>query len=267
MVNIEGGDLSFRNLENWQMGTGWNTANSMMWQCTASTLYCYSPDKDNRSSANACWGTMTGNGEWSGSNDAVTPRSLFYDQLQKRVGDKGNNGYVYNRNITASSSPTIEVAQRLAMESVTTPRVTIEMWTDSIPYTASISANGLKNINDIKSTNTHGKSLKGSDENTVNKAFAISNGKMTYDGRLIVGNRYAIPWWNGRTKDNFVVKGAKPAITRFVPGREGTGWTDRIDSVVTFLKDNGYAMLDNHYGLWYDLRRIDHKQYDSNAYA
>lgn len=260
VVNIEGGDLSFRNLENWQMGTGWNTANSMMWQCTASTLYCYSPDKDNRSSANACWGTMTGNGEWSGSNDAVTPRSLFYDQLQKRVGDKGNNGYVYNRNITASSSPTIEVAQRLAMESVTTPRVTIEMWTDSIPYTASISAKGLKNINDIKSTNTHGKSLKDSDENTVNKAFAISNGKMTYDGRLIVGNRYAIPWWNGRTKDNFVVKGAKPAITRFVPGREGTGWTDRIDSVVTFLKDNGYAMLDNHYGLWYDLRRIDHER-------
>ena len=83
---------------------------------------------------------------------------------------------------------------------------------------------------------------------------------MTYDGRLIVGNRYAIPWWNGRTKDNFVVKGAKPAITRFVPGREGTGWTDRIDSVVTFLKDNGYAMLDNHYGLWYDLRRIDHER-------
>ena len=61
-------------------------------------------------------------------------------------------------------------------------------------------------------------------------------------------------------KDNFAEKGAKPAITRFVPGREGTGWTDRIDSVVTYLDKNGYCMLDHNYGLWYDLRRTDHER-------
>lgn len=258
VVNIEGNDLSFRNLENWQMGTGWNTANSMFWQCTASTLFCYSPDEDDRSSANACWGTMTGNGEWTGSNDAVTPRSLFYDQLQKRIGDKAVNGYVYNRNITASSSPTIEVAQRLAMESVTTPRVTIEMWMDSIPYTASLSTSGLKDIDNIK-LKTSASTLAKAKKEEEGK-FAITNGHITFDGKLITGNRYAIPWWNGRTKDNFIQKGAKPAITRFVPGREGTGWTDRIDSVVTFMKKDGYCMLDQHYGLWYDLRRIDHER-------
>lgn len=254
VVNIEGNDLAFRNLENWQMGTGWNTANSMMWQCTASTLWCYSPDADDRSSANACWGTMTGNGEWTGSNDAVTPRSLFYDQLQKRTGEKAINGYVYNRNITASSSPTIEVAQRLAMESVTTPRVTIEMWTDSIPYSASIAMGELKDIDNIKVKTTS------ANNETKEGEFGITNGHLTFNGRLITGNRYAIPWWNGRTKDNFIAKGAKPAITRFVPGREGTGWTDRVDSVVTFMKKNGYCMLDQHYGLWYDLRRIDHER-------
>lgn len=258
VVNIEGNDLSFRNLENWQMGTGWNTANSMFWQCTASTIYCYSPDDDNRCSANACWGTMTGNGEWTGSNDAVTPRSLFYDQLKKRTGDKANNGYVYNRNITASSSPTIEVAQKLAMESVTTPRVTIEMWMDSIPYAASLSTIGLRDIDNIKfKSSADTKTIKADNEGGT---FAVTDGYLTYDGRLITGNRYAIPWWNGRTKDNFISKGAKPAITRFVPGREGTGWTDRIDSVVTALKNGGYCMLDNHYGLWYDLRRIDHER-------
>lgn len=255
VVNIEGNDLAFKNLENWQMGTGWNTANSMFWQCTASTLYCYSPDEDNRSSANACWGTMTGNGEWTGSNDAVTPRSLFYDQLQKRIGERANNGYIYNRNITASSSPTIEVAQKLAMESVTTPRVTIEMWMDSIPYTASLQTGGLKNIDNIRLKRTAEKVDEGE-----NGKFGISNGHITFDGRLIVGNRWAIPWWNGRTKDNFIKKGAKPAITRFVPGREGTGWTDRIDSVANYLKEGRYCMLDQHYGLWYDLRRIDHER-------
>ena len=52
VVNIDGHDLVFKNLEQYQTGTGWNTANSMFWQCTASTLWCYSPDSLNRSSAN-----------------------------------------------------------------------------------------------------------------------------------------------------------------------------------------------------------------------
>ena len=86
IVNIDGHDLRFANLEQFQFGTGWNTANSMFWQCTASTIECYSPDDDNRSSAHGCWGTLTGNGEWTSSNDHVSPRSLFYDQLEKRLG-------------------------------------------------------------------------------------------------------------------------------------------------------------------------------------
>ena len=53
---------------------------------------------------------------------------------------------------------------------------------------------------------------------------------------------------------------AKDAITRFVPGREGRGWTDRMDSVVTHLKKQGFTSLHHHYGLWYDLRRTDHER-------
>ena len=34
IVNIDGHDLRFANLEQFQFGTGWNTANSMFWQCT-----------------------------------------------------------------------------------------------------------------------------------------------------------------------------------------------------------------------------------------
>lgn len=259
VVNIEGNDLSFRNMENWQMGTGWNTANSMFWQCTASTIFCYSPDEDNKCSANACWGTMTGNAEWTGSNDACTPRSLFYDQLAKRTGEKGVNGHVYERNITATSSPTIEMAQKLAMESVNTPRVTIEMWQDSIPYTASLSCNGLKDIDKIKTKDDKNAARKHEQANNT-IVYSLINGHLTANKELIAGNRYATPWWNGRTKDNFIEKGAKPAATRFVPGREGKSWTDRIDSVVTFLKGNGFCMFDHHYGLWYDLRRIDHER-------
>lgn len=255
IVNIDGNDISFKNLEQFQFGTGWNTANSMLWQCTASTIWCYSPDSDNRSSANGCWGTLTGNGEWTSSNDHVQPRSLFYAQLQKRLGEAAVNGYVLPRSTNASSSPEIEQAVEMARISLTEPRLTMEMWIDSVPYTANTSAKGVKSIDNIK-----GDKFAGEEMPAVKRSFAIVNGHITADGSLITGNRYQIPWWSGRVKDDFVQKSAKPAITRFVPGREGTGWTDRIDSVVNFLDKNGFCMLDHNYGLWYDLRRTDHER-------
>lgn len=255
IVNIDGNDISFKNLEQFQFGTGWNTANSMMWQCTGSTLYCYSPDKDNRNSAHGCWGTLTGNAEWTSSNDHVQPRSLFYAQLQKRMGKDAVDGYILPRDTKASSSPEIAQAQLMAQASLTVPRLTMEMWIDSVPYTASISAKSVKTIESIK-----GNKYAPAEDNAKAKSFAITNGHITADGKLITGNNYQIPWWSGRVKDNFVQKGARPAITRFVPGREGTGWTDRIDSVVNYLDKNNFCILDHHYGLWYDLRRTDHER-------
>lgn len=253
IVNIEGNDIRFENLEQFQFGTGWNTCNSMMWQCTGATLWCYSPDSDNRNSANGCWGTLTGNGEWTNSNNHVRPRSLFYEQLEKRMGGNTVNGYILPRSTEATSSPEIEAAQRMAKESVIVPRLTLEMWIDSIPYSADVTAKGLKDIDNIKFA-------KVVDKPAARLQYGVNNGHITADGRLIAGNRYAIPWWSGRVKDNFLKKGARPAITRFVPGREGTGLTDRIDSVVNYLDKNNYCILDHHYGLWYDLRREDHER-------
>jgi len=267
VVNIDGSDLTFGNLEQFQMGTGWNTANSMFWQCTASTINCYSPDTLNRSAAHGCWGTLTGNGNWTSSNDHVQPRSLFYDQLEKRLLNGKEKDDALQKTLRrqaallpmegeASSSPTVEQAMQMAKASVEHPRLTMEMWMDSIPYTASTHRKGLKNARFIKKKTDE----KGENEQQMPIFEVSKSGVLTADGALITGNRYAIPWWSGRVKDNFATCDAKPAVTRFVPGREGTGWTDRLDSVADYLQRNHFAMLDHHYGLWYDLRRTDHER-------
>ena len=265
IVNIDGNDLRFANLEQFQFGTGWNTANSMFWQCTASTIECYSPDTLNRSSAHGCWGTLTGNGNWTSSNDHVQPRSLFYHQLEKRLGVSGEKlevrGYLLPRKTNATSSPTVEEAMELAQESLTEPRMTMEMWIDSIggerlgvrserllqplPDGRGVVAFDLYSI---------------SDGSIYSPTCREGQGRGPSGSLPLTGNLYSVPWWSGRVKDNFCEREARPAITRFVPGREGTGWTDRIDSVISYLKNNGYAALDHHYGLWYDLRRTDHER-------
>ena len=259
IVNIDGSDLRMANLGQFQFGTGWNTANSMLWQCTAATIECYSPDTLSRNSAHGCWGTLTGNGHWTSSNDHVQPRSLFYHQLRQRMaaGNLGHgadteltrtgadvNGYILPRSTNASSSPTAEQAMQMARESLTEPRLTLEMWIDSIPFTASTTPSSSTEYFNAGG----GCSLPGSEG--VGEGLLIPQ----------TGSLYSIPWWSGRVKDNFCRTEARPAITRFVPGREGTGWTDRIDSVVACLARNGYAALDHHYGLWYDLRRTDHER-------
>ena len=259
IVNIDGHDIHLGNLEQWQSGTGWNTANSMLWQCTASTLWCYSPDEDNRCSANGCWGTLTGNAEWLSSNSHVKPRSLFYDQLEKRL--KALNlpetdavkPYILPRDLEGTTSPTVEQAMYMAQVSLTEPRLTMEMWLDSIEYTAPINSNGVKSIDDVKMAKT-----KAVQQPT--RDYKVNNGYLTMDNKLMTGNQYDIPWWSGSVKDNFTRRGARPAITRFVPGREGTGWTDRIDSVISFMEKRHFAALDHHYGLWYDIRRTDHER-------
>ena len=272
IVNIDGNDLRFANLEQFQFGTGWNTANSMFWQCTASTIECYSPDADNRSSAHGCWGILTGNGEWTSSNDHVSPRSLFYDQLEKRLSAVlsttipdlssyiKNLAWILPRSTNASTSPTVEQAMELAQESLTTPRLTLEAWIDSISLKGWGDGRDSRKSSDSRNSRLTRETSKSRLSRDTSDLRLSSNSILSSNGLLITGNQYNIPWWSGRVKDNFVEREAKPAITRFVPGREGTGWTDRIDSVIHYLHDNHYSSLDHHYGLWYDLRRTDHER-------
>ena len=100
-------------------------------------------------------------------------------------------------------------------------------------------------------------------------SYAITNGWLTKDDALLVGGKHQTPWWNGKAIDASMAK-AKPALTRFVPGQEGTGGTDRIDSVVAEMQRTNTLLFSQNYGLWTDRRRDDHERIrrkDGDAWA
>ncbi|HVJ85382.1 MAG TPA: DUF6298 domain-containing protein [Caulifigura sp.] len=90
------------------------------------------------------------------------------------------------------------------------------------------------------------------------KPLRLVNGWLTFGDELAIGGRFDPAWWRGSvlpTKaDDF-----GPCLTRFVPGREGTGYTDRVDDLVAQLQAKHDVVLGHHWGLWYDRRRDDHQ--------
>ena len=248
VVNIDGNDIVFKNWELEKFGAGWSTANSTMWQSTASGLFCYSPDTLNRNYSRGCWGQIQGNGEYTEMNEHVKPYSLFAEQLEKRLGrDVSAQCRVLERNTNASSSPTIEEAMRMAEEALK-PRLTLRQWIDSARLEADITP-----ITPTKPTRPTKPTLP------TNPTYSVTNGWLTKDASVLVGGKHQTPWWNGRTTDAAMAK-AKMALTRFVPGQEGIGGTDRIDSVIAWMQRDHVLLFSQNYGLWTDRRRDDHER-------
>ena len=251
-VTIDGNDIKFRNLELEKYGAGWNTANSVLWQCAASGIHCYSPNPDSPNMATGCWGQMWGNGEWNQPNEHVKPWSLFKDQLEKRLGHTVDaQCRIFDRMAgDATSSPTIEQAMALA-EAASEAKPTMELWIDSAVVSFSTAVQGVRKW-----------SWKMKEVNTTDppcSIYAIKSGHLVSDDALIVGGKHDSPWWNGRLRYTAVPK-ATYALTRFVPGAEGRGLTDRIDSVVAETNRSHTAVYAQNYGLWYDRRRDDHER-------
>ena len=252
-VNIDGNDICFENLKLEKYGTGWNTANSLAWQSTAAAIYCSDPDTIQRNYAYGCWAQFEGDSQYSQSNNHVKPWSVFADLLEKRVGhDVSSQCRVQERNTGASSSPTIDEAQQFTVEA-RQPRETMEMWIEK----AQLPAEAFK----------HSKNSKAFKDSKVfkdpNTSIALNptiiNGKLILDGQLMVGGRHQTPWWNGRVRYQAIDK-ATYALTRFIPGMEGKGATDRIDSVIVEMERDNNLVFAQNYGLWYDRRRDDHER-------
>ena len=198
VVNIDGHNLTFKNLGQDKNGAGWNTGNSLFWQCTAAEIECYTPAKDAQNRAYGCWAQFSGDGEWAQSNNHVQPRSIFYAQLTERLQKEcAERARILPRNTSATSSPTVEVAMALAKEAYN-PRLTLEHWIEENKFIPSVVPTGVKSIDDIKEKKTI------SNKQRTQPEISIVNGRIQMDGVLLVGGSHTTPWWNGKLKTNFL---------------------------------------------------------------
>jgi hypothetical protein len=253
IVNIDGQALSLLNRSLDAQGAGWNAANSVLWQCSASRIDCYAPPTANNW-AFGSWAQFAGNGYWEESDSHVKPRSLYYAQLVDRLGDQtASRAHLLPVSTEPSTSPPIEAAEALTAEARKTP-VLLRDWIDQAAQRLPISTSrqGIKTLDEIKySTPPAAK------KNSTH--MSIKNGWLVNDDAVLTGGRLKVRWWSGGVRP-LDVAAATPHITRFVPGRGGAGLTDDLDEMTDRMCDQGQVAIEHNYGLWYDRRRDDHER-------
>ena len=251
VVLIDGNALSFKNLGQDGRGIGWNAANSVIWETSASKIDNFSPPTaDNW--VFGVWAQWAGNGHWNDVNSHINPRSLYYALLEQRLGKLPMQAQILDLGTEPSSSPTIEQAAALTAESYK-KQTTLKEW---ITQAASrnpivVSSSKAKVFKEIKAE----KVVFESEENKIE----IKNGLLTANDRLLTGEIIDVPWWRGSLRDNEIAK-SRPHVTRFTPGHYGMGHTDNLAETVQFLVDNNKSALDHNYGLWYEQRMADHER-------
>lgn len=232
---------------------GWAAANCVLWNCSASVIRCWNPPGAQNWSFGS-WGGFEGDGIWRSSNDFVSPYSLFIAQLRDRLGEEAAaRVHLMPPPIPASTNPTLEQAQELTAASQQPAR----QLRDYI-YACCDRGGVLSNLDGAKRV----QEVYGTPKTEMVKPklrVLITNGWLTINGRLLVGDIAKVSWWRGS-----MWPGDAPAfgiaLTRFMPGRIGRGFTDDLDQVKEELVAAGQVVVEHHYGLWYDRRRDDHER-------
>lgn len=254
LVNIDGNALSLKNLYQKKQGAGWTAANCMLWQCSAAQVECFTPPTA-QNWAYGIWGQFSSGYKtfWFEANSHISPRSLYYAQLKDRMGETAMERADFIPNeFGSTSSPTIKLAAELTKKAYESP-VQLKDWIAdaSARNPINIEKTDTKEANDIVAKKTL--------EHKLPNAISLDNGWLTDRNGVVTGTTMGIQWWRGDTRPH-TVNQSRPHITRYVPGRTGTGLTDDIGETVSWMNSNNILAIDHHYGLWYDRRRMDHER-------
>jgi hypothetical protein len=268
-VRIDGNALTLGYRAGNNAGIGWAAANSVLWNCSASVIRCWNPPGAQNWSFGS-WGGFEGDGVWRNSNGFMKPESLYAAQLIERTGRRTQ---LMSRATKESTNPTVEeAAELIAASRQPAPQLRDFIFAaakrNAIPCAPGDAAevgqaSRLSSPRASRSRwNTEGETPSNQTGETplpLPLPLRITNGWLTVDGKLLIGGTTTVAWWRGSIRpgeaDDFGL-----ALTRFVPGRIGAGYTDDLDEVADQLVADGKAALDHNYGLWYDRRRDDHER-------
>ena len=252
-VRIDGGDLMLTNRWNSPPKTGWSAVNCMLWQCQAANIRCDRPLIGNNW-AFGIWANPAGNGTIANLSEFVRPISLVQQQLRERLGDRAAERVgPFLLNPIGATNPSIQGASDFVSQSNEPAPQLLDLirdrWrTEKQPQPAS-----LPNSSDVKQSTASPPSRRP----LLTRPLTIDNGWLTVRGKLLTGGHFTPHWWRGYLQpEQALVLG--PAITRFAPGRIGTGLTDDLVEVADDMARSRIVGYDHHYGLWYDRRRDDH---------
>ncbi|PHN02440.1 DUF6298 domain-containing protein [Flavilitoribacter nigricans] len=253
-VLIDGQAIRFSNLERTRQGAGWNAANSMIWQSAAAKIECYNPPTANNW-AYGVWARFAGDGHWYEANSHIQPQSLFFAQLAERTGRELNSfdDQLLSYRGASTSKPSHEqAAEATEFVAMPAPDLLHLIARHGLPESLDANLSGARIMEPVLPTESGNKT-------SAAASVSVRNGLLLFQDKILTGRQMGVPWWRGDDRP-FNTEKSQPAITRFVPGRTGLGYTDELSAVVDYMVQEKVALVEHNYGLWYDRRRDDHER-------
>jgi hypothetical protein len=256
-VRMSGAGISLTNRWHDAQFAGWSAGNCMLWQCSAPLLKCENPPTA-MNWAIGCWGKYDGNGQWEQCDEFVRPTSLYYGQLAERLGADGSKraDWMMTPNDSASNPPRGQDPAQWAaafIKMAEKPAPLLSDWIEAagIRRPIPIDPAGAKSFEQL------GISLPRT-EPPAKHPMSIKNGALVVDGVSVQGAGRRSQWWRGGLRPEEITR--EPCLTRFAPGRVGTGLTDDLNQIVASMVESNVRGYEHHYGLWYDRRNDDHER-------
>jgi hypothetical protein len=268
-VRIEGAGLDLTNRWMSPPGAGWSAANCVLWQCQAATMQVFRPPTANNW-ALGVWGEFAGDGTFGGRSEFVEPISLYQAQLRERHGDRAAARIGIGLfDPIGSTNPSLAEAAAFAARSKHPPHQLVDVIRERF-QTQALAAVANREVAmtwpELQSQPTRDGDFIVSDE-PRSKELELRNGWLVVDGQLKTGGLQQQGFWRGTIRPDEARQFGQ-AITRFVPGRNGAGFTDDLEELADAMLAANVAVFDHHYGLWYDRRRDDHtmvRRHDGNV--
>lgn len=222
-VIIRGDALRFLNRGMAGQGAGWTTANSLLWNCEATEIQVQSAPGAGNQ-AYGCKGLIVDD-----HTDYDPARAPFRDFVR---GSAVQPASLYLAQLAERSGA--DMAARIAKAKISTDATGVRVLAASeVPRFAPMGAA---------------------------RPLTIANGQFQIEGQRAWTGSTGFSWYLGQAPRP-LARSFGPAITRFTPGESGPGATDILQDVVAAMPAGG--AFTQHYGLWYDRRRINHNFYGS----